>query len=654
MRSVYRSRLMWLILALCVALIAGAGVVVGAIRSAPPEYVCLRYGTGTLLDLHTGAIATDPRPQPTPDAQPFETTSPDNRYVVTLQALDGMAFIGVYTLIIHPRGGKPYTVIDEMGGSINYVWSPNSDRIAYTWAGSDGKTRVGVSEVSPTGHSEEMRQQLGDAVSFMRWSPDGRYFVYWGLNAGGVFVWSLADQRGYELPPTHGHLADLQWSPDGNWLAYLGSSNNVAWITLATPGGPAYTHELGTDYSTSELFRWSPDSRRVVLQHVRDWPVWWLSDFGIDGSAHLGFDRTAQRGDEIAGAMVTWSADSHSLTYARGQPEFRPRRWDLMSYRPEENQSEALATGLLYRAEPVPPGSGQRLAVAWRDPSSADSGQLAVMDADGANRVTLVGGADDMGAPYWSPDGRYVAAVWATGQGDQRVVRLTWARADGSGAITVDGGFWDVRDLQWLDGLLAYVIWRGDAQGQPTFDAEAADLETGQRRMLIEHVAQISLFDYDAVTQRLQFWWRVENPPAVGADVIDSRANRVQRYRVPTDEPLSIEGSLTRSPYILSIAPGSPGLFPAPDGGVAALKFGPIGDESLYLAFADGSWAREVRSGLSGLGDPLWSPDGARLAFTQSVNGGPVVLSVVAADGREIRTVARSRVYPGLTWTRCD
>jgi len=92
----------------------------------------------------------------------------------------------------------------------------------------------------------------------------------------------------------------------------------------------------------------------------------------------------------------------------------------------------------------------------------------------------------------------------------------------------------------------------------------------------------------------------------------------------------------------------------SPDGSTAALKVARDEGESLLLVFMDGRLTITLRSGLSGLGDPLWSPDSSMLAFTQSIGSTPVELEVVAIDGRSIWTFSPFPLEWMLLWFPCD
>jgi hypothetical protein len=92
----------------------------------------------------------------------------------------------------------------------------------------------------------------------------------------------------------------------------------------------------------------------------------------------------------------------------------------------------------------------------------------------------------------------------------------------------------------------------------------------------------------------------------------------------------------------------------SPNGEIAAIKHATNEGESLTLAFVDGRAPIVLRTGLSGLGDPLWSPDSRMLAFTQAVNNSPVALSIVSIDGTELWNFAPVPLEWALDWFACD
>jgi Tol biopolymer transport system component len=135
---------------------------------------------------------------------------------------------------------------------------------------------------------------------------------------------------------------------------------------------------------------------------------------------------------------------------------------------------------------------------------------------------------------------------------------------------------------------------------------------------------------------RISFWWRTTT--ATGTDAYELSGKRV--YRLPAVGQIDEQDSRA---------------FWAPDGHSAVLKMGPPGNESLQLSWVDAPSPRILRAKLTGLSDPLWSPDSSKVAFTEAANNGPVTLQIIGADGREIwRFNKFQSFFRDLAWSRCD
>jgi Tol biopolymer transport system component len=204
-------------------------------------------------------------------------------------------------------------------------------------------------------------------------------------------------------------------------------------------------------------------------------------------------------------------------------------------------------------------------------------------------------------------------------------------RDDDSVRLTLDDGFWDVRDLRWLnDGRsLAYIAKRREG-----YSLEVADLESGQTRTLLDRLDEVRELTYEDGLLRLA--WRKGTKAALSA--YDDSGESV--YTLAWEDALQVSERLA--------------LFFSPDKQYAAIKTGDYYHEMLYLTRTDGSSGRTVRSELYGLGDPLWSPDSKMLAFTQSPVWSEMSLEVVTADGADLwRADSYPDAYHGLAWQRC-
>ncbi|MFQ3534864.1 MAG: hypothetical protein SNJ58_03215, partial [Aggregatilineales bacterium] len=220
-----------------------------------------------------------------------------------------------------------------------------------------------------------------------------------------------------------------------------------------------------------------------------------------------------------------------------------------------------------------------------------------------------------------------------------------------SGAVqTLTDGLWDARDLRWLAGSasLFFISERG-AQGRPVYGAELFIPSTGEHRILLagkDAVGMALLHGWDSV----QFWWRERQRLGVNRHAADGEI--VFAHSLPDEGSTPIRQVQVIDQLFIVQSP-FPSAVLAPNTGALALKVGMTGDERLYIVKPDGSWSL-VRQNLSGLGDPLWSPDGAYLAFTQSVNQGQATLEIVTANGAPIRRVEGYRgLFGSLKWTRC-
>jgi Tol biopolymer transport system component len=613
-----------------VVLVLACLVVVGTIYAAraPNQFACLRFGRNNLVDLNTGLEARDTRPrtvQSLADSMYSSAPSPDGKYVAYLGpgANSGRLYVGLV-------GEEPRLVKDDVGWLAANAWSPDGSRLAYVrWV--DGRSRVGI--LNADGSGEQIVSEDGDP-SFVSWSPDGKYIA---LLSGGdsqwkqLGFWSIPGLQRMPFAQDVMLASSLVWDRQGHQLAFISRDppQNV-WLSLATPEhAKAVRFALPPD-SYEHRISWSPDNRFVAVWYYSQWPNRRLDVFGVGGEVLLNVADTALAGDNQPQSVAVWSVDGSSLTFMSQQATGR----DLIVYHLDSQIYETLVTRL--SKPPFYSPDEKRMALYQR--SGDEQGRWArvdLMDVDGRSASPLVARAADAGDPSWSPDGAWIAIVWAMGQQQQRVVRLTWARSDNFQRRDLDDGFWGIENVRWLvDGQsLAFIAERREG-----FSVEVANLETGALRRLGDGMARVVGLEHNRDTGQITFWWR----RADGSSGVDGYSlDGTRLYR------LEAAGSID-----------SPRMFWSPDGRVAALKLGPRSDETLQLASRDNALSQAIRSGLLGLGDPLWSPDSSMVAFTQAVRGvknGQVTLEIVRADGSQVRQFDQYRgFFQNLAWTRCD
>jgi Tol biopolymer transport system component len=530
-------------------------------------------------------------------------------------------------------------------------WSPDERWLVYTERLSDQQplrlTLVNL-EADESGAPSLRRVVIADGDDDWEWSPNGRALLvrrYGARAVPSLAIWSAYDERLHALA-IDGMFSF--WLPDSEArrFAFVSHENGShAQLHMVDLTGAHVSYPLETLISHSAV-QWSPHGRYLAF-HTQVFPRWQVVVVDSDGNRR-DVARLAQRGDGLSLPLVYWSEDGETLYYLQDAGE-SPLEWHWVAYRIAERSYRTIVPNVVKRPYFSPRGA-QQVIVTWE---AARKRHVALMHLDGSARSMLAEATDDVGNPYWSPDGTYAALVWATGRGAQRAVRLTVVNAETGATQTLSEGLWDARDLRWLAGSagLFFVAVRGNAQGEPTYSAELLMPKTGEQRVLAADKETIGTALWQG--NDIQFWWR--SGKTFGVNRHKPNGETVFAHSLPDDGTtpvqsdiyLYLEGSfIVRSPY--------PQAFPAPNGAWLALKVGAQGDERLYIAKADGTW-HLVRTGLSGLGDPLWSADGVYLAFTQAVNQGEVTLEIVNANGALVRHVVGYRgIFRDVRWSRCD
>lgn len=483
------------------------------------------------------------------------------------------------------------------------------------------------------------------------------------------------------------------WASYGNRLADIeiqSYSKSFLVIDLPTEGrhlkfdladwfqfyGPEYLWGLDSTVTPTRELTWSPDGNYVLFQYLgrqfiyapntyREVLSWHFLLADIANASLKEIAAFPQSPHPLSGSLQPrplWSADSHTIVFA---------------HQPYAQQFIAHHAAGSSRVLPLLQNGDGTTALVYEIPSTASSledklssvalsgwnkGQttITLTDTHLQTQAVLIEGANDAGDPSWSPDGGQVAVVWATGSQTSRVVRLTWANADGTGKHTLDDELWNVQDLRWLnDGQsLAYVSAR--LQGQAL---EIVNLKTGAHRQIGTAVAQIARLTQNPQTGVLTYWWRTEQQ-TTGINTIGISSympDGTLIHQAQLSEP--IDGlEIFRNPYVWS---KNVEIFPSPDAKVYLVRYSPDRwpnyPSSVQLIAADGSWSQVIYKGgpvtpnYPPLITPaLWSPDSQRIFFYTQVYPAPTVFMISVNGPRVLRTVAPwSADLNNLFWSDC-
>jgi len=287
----------------------------------------------------------------------------------------------------------------EGGAAIN--------RIVYV---NDGGQIVAL---GPDGSDERQLTNAQQRFQFPAWSPDGRSIAAIGVDRAGAGLFVLADGKTEEAPePLYADQDEgpfyLYWSPDSSQVSFLAShpdgmglhlvqADGSAESRLLTIGGPLY-------------WQWTADSQEMLIHSGFSGESSRLELITADGDG---------TGDAIAAPGFFQapgiSADGRYLAYAEEIPGGSSRLAIV------DTQSEAVEqqrhAGLVAMA--WSPTANQLAFTNGTEPNSSSFiGSLRLIDA-ATGEVRLLS-REPILAFFWSPDGRYLAAlsISRSGEGD--------------------------------------------------------------------------------------------------------------------------------------------------------------------------------------------------------------------------------------------
>lgn len=308
---------------------------------------------------------------------------------------------------------------------------------------------------------------------------------------------------------------------------------------------------------------------------------------------------------------------------------------------------------LLITATPagaVSPGVRRDLIVFVREDPRAPGPNLGVdlwlVDTEGGKPRRLVGDKGWDEEPAWSPDGSLVAfdkSLYEPGEPDAvlRSLDIWTVRVNGRGRrnLTRDGSAssaaWspDGRKLAFGRGNGVFVVRRdgsGKVQIARRYDPGAPAWSRGGRRLAFTVPGEVRVVDASGRHERL-----VARGAVSGSSVSWSADGRTIAYAGQAGVALvPSRGGRSRL-----VGRGFVESAWSPAGRrIALVREGTKREAGIFLLTARGGKPRRLTRGLDT--QPVWSPDGQRLAFRRGVLIGDVY--VVDTDGRGLRNLTRT------------
>ncbi len=281
----------------------------------------------------------------------------------------------------------------------------------------------------------------GEGASFgydwPAWSANGAKLAVGRFEGGRTDIWTMtATGTGLvNRTATHGrHNLEPTWSPDGSKIAFVGyaESEREADIWVMGADGSGLMNLTGSPLVSESGPAWSPDGARIAFAaspvsgpSILRPDVWVMN---ADGSGAVNLTSTPA----VVDRTPAWSPDGTKIAFQRDR--------SIWVMRPDGSAAAQLSTpGGDADGDPAWSPDGTRIAfIAFGIGTSdaANSDALAAMDADGANRVTLVTSIPNVPgdgfantSPSWQPlPGVHHVGLVDPGQGmwhlrDQGTVR---------------------------------------------------------------------------------------------------------------------------------------------------------------------------------------------------------------------------------------
>jgi Tol biopolymer transport system component len=215
-------------------------------------------GQVTWFDLQGRKLSTVGQPAPMIGV----AIAPDAQRAVTAQmGTGGLAELWVFDL----ARGVSSRLTFGAGMAAFPVWSPDSQRIAYT----DGNGQILAKRFDGTGAIESLITSTDRIRNPVFWTHDGRSLIFrTQAPATGLDVEQVSTQGDHAVTPlleTPANETDPSISPDGHWLAYRSDESGGA-MQLFIASHPGGGGKWQVTSGGANSYEWFPDGKRIVFE----------------------------------------------------------------------------------------------------------------------------------------------------------------------------------------------------------------------------------------------------------------------------------------------------------------------------------------------------------------------------------------------------
>ena len=176
---------------------------------------------------------------------------------------------GADIVIVEWEKGIETRLTLDPADDINPVWSPDSNRIAFT-SFRKGNADIFVKNANGVGPDTPLVQTSGDEF-VEAWSRDGRYIAYLVAQGGFQDIYALPlEPDGKPFPVVQGAFRkdEPQFSYDGKWLAYTSDESSPGKFEVYVISFPQLDQKRKVSIDGGGQPRWRKDSKELYFRTV--------------------------------------------------------------------------------------------------------------------------------------------------------------------------------------------------------------------------------------------------------------------------------------------------------------------------------------------------------------------------------------------------
>jgi Tol biopolymer transport system component/predicted Ser/Thr protein kinase len=235
-----------------------------------------------------------------------------------------------------------------------------------------------------------------------RWTPDGRYYLFSSTRGGTSNIWAVRETSGLfhsyapvQLTTGTMDLGSPLPSLDGKKLFVVGTQQRGELVRYDPKSGQWVPYLSGI---SAQCVSFSRDGKRVAYVSYPEGSLW-VGD--SDGS-----ERVQLTFPPLQAFLPYWSPDGKQIAFMGLAPD---RHWHIFLMSAEGGSPQQLTSGERDEGNPSWSPDGTSLAYAEQ------YGPVHVLNL-GTRQVSKVPGSEDIWAPCWSPNGRYMVAIKGSGE----------------------------------------------------------------------------------------------------------------------------------------------------------------------------------------------------------------------------------------------